>query len=142
MALSRPKPTKTYSGERTVPKVYNLKVKAGAKIFAGALVALQGGFAIPATVATGLIVVGIAQKTADNTNGGNGAIKVKVHAGVAKLKNSASTDAIGDTEMGLDVFMVDDETVAKTNGSNTRSRAGKVVEVESDGVWVLSGIGV
>ena len=37
-------------------------------------------------------------------------------------------------EAGLDVEY--DQTVAKTNGGNTRSRAGKVFDVDADGVWV------
>jgi hypothetical protein len=32
--------------------------------------------------------------------------------------------------------VVDDQTVAKTNGSSTRSVAGIVRQVDSDGVWV------
>jgi len=38
--------------------------------------------------------------------------------------------------LGKTCYIVDDETVAKTNGTNTRSAAGTVVGVESDGVWV------
>jgi len=32
--------------------------------------------------------------------------------------------------------MVDDETVAKTDGGDARSRAGLIRAVEPDGVWV------
>ena len=39
-------------------------------------------------------------------------------------------------DIGKDCFIVDDQTVAKTNGANTRSRAGKVFDVDADGVWV------
>ena len=38
-------------------------------------------------------------------------------------------------------YVVDDETVAKTNGTNTRSRAGVVVDVDAQGVWVTTGPG-
>jgi hypothetical protein len=34
------------------------------------------------------------------------------------------------------VFIVDDETVAKTNGSSTRSVAGICRGVDAQGVWV------
>ena len=50
--------------------------------------------------------------------------------------NSTSTDAITLADVGSDCYIVDDQTVAKTNGSGTRSRAGRVFDVDSEGVWV------
>ena len=41
--------------------------------------------------------------------------------------------------MGSDCYIVDDQTVAKTNGTNTRSVAGKIIAVDADGVWVKIG---
>ena len=37
-------------------------------------------------------------------------------------------------------YIVDDQTVAKTNGSSTRSAAGTIVDVDAQGVWVRVGI--
>jgi hypothetical protein len=45
-------------------------------------------------------------------------------------------------EVGAVCYLVDDETVAKTSGTNTRSRAGYVVDVETAGVWVLMGLSI
>ena len=42
--------------------------------------------------------------------------------------------------VGATVFLVDDNTVALTNGGGTRSVAGVVWQVDSDGVWVELGI--
>jgi hypothetical protein len=43
-------------------------------------------------------------------------------------------------EIGDDCYIVDDSTVAKTNpGGNTRSVAGKIVDVDAKGVWVRIG---
>ena len=39
-------------------------------------------------------------------------------------------------DLGKTCYIVDDETVAKTDGTATRSAAGKVVGLDSDGVWV------
>jgi hypothetical protein len=39
-------------------------------------------------------------------------------------------------------YFVDDETVAKTTGGATRSKAGTVVRVEAEGVYVKMGIDV
>lgn len=135
-ALTAPRNTSERGGA-----VLGFPVKANAKIFVGALVVLSAGFAAPGSVATTLIAAGRAEETADNTGGADGAITVQVRRGTFKFGNSASTDLIAQADVGADCYIVDDQTVAKTNGSNTRSRAGKIVAVESDGVWVQIGLG-
>ena len=50
--------------------------------------------------------------------------------------NSAAADAIAIGDIGAVCFAVDDQTVAKTNGSSTRSPAGIVEDVDATGVWV------
>ena len=47
-----------------------------------------------------------------------------------------AADAITLADIGKDCFIVDDQTVAKTDGAGTRSRAGRVFDVDADGVWV------
>jgi hypothetical protein len=39
-------------------------------------------------------------------------------------------------DVGKQCYLVDDQTVAKTDGTNTRSPAGFVRDVDADGVWV------
>lgn len=113
---------------------------AAAKIYAGALVALNNaGYATKGAAATTLIAFGRAEETVDNAAGAAGDLNVKVRTGVFKWANSSAGDLIANTEIGKDCYIVDDQTVAKTNGGATRSRAGKVVFVESDGVWVQMG---
>ena len=43
-------------------------------------------------------------------------------------------------DIGGDCFIADDQTVAKTNGGNTRPLAGKVVGLDGGNVWVRVGI--
>ena len=50
--------------------------------------------------------------------------------------NSAAADQITAADIGNDCYGVDDQTVAKTNGANTRSVAGKIYDVDAQGVWV------
>src|SRR5689334_18599001 len=45
--------------------------------------------------------------------------------------NSTAGDLIAQTECGSTCFVVDDQTVAKTNGTNTRSVAGLVWKVDA-----------
>ncbi|UOA07783.1 hypothetical protein [Methylobacter sp. S3L5C] len=117
-------------------------VKAAVKCLQGGLAVLSGGYAAPATTATGLIAIGRFEDTADNSAGGAGAIKARVGRGTFLFGNSASTDLIAQADVSSDCYLVDDQTVAKTSGTSTRSRAGKIVAVESAGVWVLLGLGV
>jgi hypothetical protein len=57
-------------------------------------------------------------------------------AGIFLYDNSASADLLTQADIGSDVYGVDDHTVAKTSGSNTRSIVGKVFDVDALGVWV------
>jgi hypothetical protein len=132
MALTADRNTTMMSGE-LIP----VPVAANVKIYAGALVAANAtGYATPGATATTLTYLGRAEEMIDNTGGADGAKSVLVRRKRAfKFKNSG-TDAVTQAELGKVCYIVDDETVAKTNGTSTRSAAGTVVGVESDGVWV------
>jgi hypothetical protein len=115
-------------------------VAAAKKIYAGSLVVLNSsGYAEPGTTATGKIAVGCADEQIDNSAGDNGDLNVSVRRGVFRFGNSADADLITIAEIGEACFVVDDQTVAKTNGGSTRSIAGKVMDVDADGVWVEVG---
>jgi hypothetical protein len=109
------------------------------KIYAGSLVAANAtGFATPGATATTLTYLGRAEESVDNTGGADGAKSIMVRRGKAFKWKNAAGDAVTQAEMGKTCYITDDETVSKTNaGGNTQSAAGKVVGVESDGVWVL-----
>ncbi|PZO81610.1 MAG: hypothetical protein DI629_03475 [Mesorhizobium amorphae] len=120
--------------------VSEVPVKAGARIFQGALVAIGAdGFAVPMSTATTLKGIGRAEAAADNTAGANGAISVRVDRGVFRWANSASADLITRADITNPCYGVDDQTVAKTTGSNTRSIAGTIYDVDDQGVWVRHG---
>jgi hypothetical protein len=131
LAASRPTPQ---FGTSTVPDSLYIPVKAGAKIYAGALVALLGGYAKQGVTATGLIAVGVAEEDVDNTSGADGALSVRVRQGVFAMNNSSGGDAIAQANVGADCYIVDDNTVALTSGSSTRSRAGKVIRITASGL--------
>jgi hypothetical protein len=116
---------------------YAFPVAASTKIFAGSLVCINASnLATKGAVSTTLKCVGIAQEQADNSAGAASAIRVKTRRGCFKLANSTAGDLITLADINADCFIVDDQTVAKTNGSATRSVAGKVRDVDADGVWV------
>lgn len=116
---------------------FEFGVKAATKIFAGSIVCLDiNGQALPAATSTTLKAVGVAQELADNTAGAANAIRVKARRGCFRFANSSAGDLIALADVGSDCYLVDDQTVAKTNGTSTRSVAGKVRDVDATGVWV------
>lgn len=134
MALTADRNTPMKDGE-----LISVPMATNKKIFAGSLVAANAtGFATPGATATTLTYLGRAEECVDNTGGADAAKSVLVRRGKAfKFKNSAG-DAVTQAELGKTCYIVDDETVSKTNaGGNTQSAAGKVMGVEADGVWVL-----
>ena len=112
-------------------------VATGVKIYAGSLVAANAsGFAVPGATSATLTYLGRAAETVDNTAGANGDKVVLVDRGQAFKFANLAGDAVTQAELGKTCYIVDDQTVAKTSNSSARSAAGKVVGVETDGVWV------
>lgn len=131
-ALNQDRNTLRRDGNQVEPPV-----AANARIYGGSLVAVNaGGFAVPGATAVGLKGAGVAEQRADNRDGADGAIRVRLSRLPHQFGNSAAADAITLADLGSDCFIVDDQTVAKTNGGGTRSRAGRVFDVDADGVWV------
>ena len=129
------------SADRNTPirtaEDFEFPVAASTLIYAGSLVCINASsLATKGAVATTLKAVGVSEHRADNSGGVAGAIRVRCRKGPHRFANSAAADAITLADVGNDCFIVDDQTVAKTNGSNTRSVAGKVFDVDADGVWV------
>lgn len=111
-------------------------VKGATTIFAGALVCLDAsGRLVPGSTAVGLIARGRAEERVANA-GADGAKSCRVRKGQFRWINSAAGDAITRAEIGDPAYIVDDQTVAKTNGGSTRSVAGTIRDVDAQGVWV------
>lgn len=120
---------------RESPDIEAHPLKGGVTIFQGALACLDAaGWAIPGQTGVGLKSVGIAQHR--QTAVIDGERKVTTRRGIFPLANSGAGDAITRADIGNPAYMVDDQTVAKTNGSGTRSVAGTIRDVDAQGVWV------
>jgi hypothetical protein len=110
---------------------------ATVKIWSGSLVMRNAaGFLTKGATAVGCVGVGRAERTADNT-GVAGAAVIEYRTGSFLFANSAAGDLITIADIGKACFIVDDQTVARTDGTATRSRAGIVDGIEAGGgVWV------
>ena len=134
-ALAKDRNTARRAGDQ-----FSDPVAASTLIYEGALVCLNAsGNAVPGSTATGLVPRGVAEARADNSAGSAGDIQVSTRSGFFRFGNSASADEITRAEIGDTAYIVDDQTVAKTDGTSTRSAAGKIVDVDSVGVWVQIG---
>ena len=104
---------------------------ASVVVFAGALIMRNAaGYLTKGATATGSVGVGRAEER--RTGGANaGDEKLKARPGSYWFKNSTAGDAITVAEIGDVCFIVDDEQVAKTSGTNTRSPAGFIEDVDA-----------
>ena len=117
--------------------VLTVAVAAGVKIFAGSLVCANAtGFAVPGSVSTSQTYLGRADEAVSNVDGLDGTRTVKVLRKKAFHWANHAADLVTQGDVGKTCYVVDDQTVAKTNGTGTRSAAGRVLEVTPAGVWV------
>ena len=116
----------------------NFPVAAGVNIrqWAGVVVG-PDGLARPARVAATDKSVGVAIFAVNNTLGAASALSVECTSSDAvPMGNSSGGDLITLANVGDDCYWVDDQTVALTSATNTRSRAGRIHNVDAQGVWV------
>ena len=161
MALSKSRRTPNLQGG--IGQEYeSYPVLAGVKIYNGAIVVLDvatgyarqcipgaPGIYIGLGVAEGQDFGAVPGVAVDNTNGGNGAVYVKVKRGIFAFSNSTS-HPIDNTMIGAGAFGEDDQTVSATNASSTLSQIGIIWRVDSGTgvgqnhgavVWVGIGVG-
>lgn len=130
-ALTVERDTRRRSGE-----LLALKAAAAKKYLAGALCARDAnGRATPGATATTLVGVGRVAETVDNSAGIDDAVDVQIEKGIFRFANDGVAPAAL-ADIGNNCYIVDDQTVAKTDGTGTRSVAGKIFDVDSLGVWV------
>lgn len=110
-------------------------VKGGVKIYAGALVCVDAtGFLVPGATSATLTYVGRAEEAIDASAVGDGELVVQVRRGIAfKWANQGS---IAQEHLFQPAYIVDDQTLAATDGTGTRSAAGTIIAIEADGVWI------
>ena len=124
--------TKRRNADQVVGLVNNAAV-----IYAGTLVTrlASGGNIVAAGTASAGRAVGVAETSVT----GDGTKTVEYRRGTFQFANSASGDLITLGDVGSNCFIVDNQTVAKTDGSSSRQIAGKIIDVDAGGVWVEVG---
>lgn len=111
---------------------------AGQVIPAGVLACVNAaGLLVNGSADATLRCVGITRHRVDATGALDGQVKATTEVGVfGPFANSAGGDQLTTADCTQDCYIVDNQTVAKTNGGGARPVAGKVWCVTADGVWV------
>ncbi|ATF92408.1 Uncharacterised protein [Cedecea neteri] len=110
-------------------------VAKGELIPAGTIVCVNTeGFAVGGKEAVDLVWAGRAETRADNTAGNDGAISVLMRRNKAFRWRNDGT--IVQAHVGKRVWVLDNRTLTGTDGGAKRSKAGTVILLESDGVWI------
>lgn len=126
--------TRSIDAPERAGAVIAVPLAADTTVYAGTLVCLNAdGNAVPGANTAGLHALGRAEEDADNDGGNAGDITVRVKRGTFRYANSA-TAAIEAADRGKVCFVEDDSTVAELTTNSVV--AGRVVEVDADGVWV------
>lgn len=133
-----------------VPSRGTFPIAANTKILKGTIVGLDSsGRIVPGgTIASGcLYAIGKASATVNNLTGSDlggaaGAADVEVEYGVFGWESATGGDEITADDVGKVCFVLDNQTVALTNQTDTLGEAGYVSEVRSGKVFVEMGITV
>lgn len=144
-ALAASRNTPEWGVVKAVLDDLELPQKGSTKVYQGALVVLNAGYAAPATTATGLIAAGVAYLNpntgvSDTTGLADGAATIRVRQGVFRFNCNTGGDVIAQADVGKYCYIVDDQTVAKSSNASARSKAGIIIAVDSAGVWVAVGL--
>ncbi|NEY89324.1 hypothetical protein [Tabrizicola oligotrophica] len=127
------------SGRNTTMRLGDHRIEpmaAAVKVFMGAIVMRNAaGHVTKGATATGCIGVGRASDTFDNTTGAAGDLRCEYRTGIFGFANLAA-DLVTQADVGKLCYIADDQTVAKTDGTGTRSPAGYVDGIEGGTVWV------
>lgn len=114
--------------------------KADAKGKIGEIALLKAGYVYEGQAMTGAKCIGTFACPFDNTGGTNG-LEVEINLGHEftefTFANSTSGDAITQADVGNDCYVAGVATVAKTDGSATRSVCGKIWRLKSNGSVVV-----
>ncbi len=120
-----------------ITRVTKHPVKAEAVLLKGTIGMIDAdGFAVPATAANTLLPGGRVKETVDATGYDDGDLFVEYEEGIFEWTNAEASNNIALAETGDPAYALNNQTVTKTAGSN--SKLGKIFELDTvtGGVWV------
>lgn len=128
--------TQARQGTSKTIKFLQYPVAADVQCFQGGMACIDTttGDVTPGAVSTTLLPVGKFAETVDNTGGAAGAVLVTVEFPReinAEWWDNDTGTAVTAADVGQDCYILDDHTVSFSDGTGTRSKAGRVLQVDS-----------
>lgn len=124
-----------------IPQLLQFPVAAATTIFGGALGATNAaGYAVPATSSTAIRVWGRCETQVINA-GAAGAAEVLYRQGAFKFNNGAALDELTIADAGNVCYVIDDNTVGRTDGGGTRQAAGVFYGIDYVDLQAVVGVG-
>ena len=114
-------------------------VKAGVKIYAGAIVVVDAGYAKPGVKAANLIYLGRAEEQVDNsaTGASDGDKSVLVRRKRSFYwSNATGTNEVAQADVGKPAYIFDDQTITDVDTGASKAGDAIILAVDSGGVWI------
>lgn len=113
-------------------------VAAGVVINPNTPYVLVSGYLDIVTAGSGAgVSAGVSTLDVDNSAGAAGAEYAEVVAGEHKFSNAGDITV---ASVGSDCYFVSDAQVSIGSDTGARNKAGKITQVDADGVWVFVGV--
>lgn len=132
--------------DTVLPRLAYILAAAATTLYAGSIGCVNAsGYAVPGSASNTLRVVGRVEATVKNTVaegfGSAGDLSVAMRRGAFYFANSTGDDLITFADVQKLCYVVDDQTLGRTDGAGLRPVAGVVFDVRADGqVGVLLGM--
>jgi hypothetical protein len=114
-------------------QLFSVPLNAGTKIYMGNLVILSSGYATGGAINGTMTVVGIADESVDNTGGAQSLKSVLVRRNECYCLPNDTTAPVTQALVGKMCYAKNQTTLT---ADSTAPAVGKVLEVNSDGIWV------
>lgn len=125
-------PAKRYGTKRAHGLKANQAIAANLPVFLASGLAVGFAAATPASLYVGTATLG-----ADATDQPDGSVFIEVDSAETKFTNAGD---ITIADVGSDAFFSAANNVSADSATNTRVPAGKIIQVDEDGVWVSTGV--
>lgn len=115
-------------------QMYSQPLKGSATVLGGTAAVLRSGYLVNSADLTPQstdIVMGLIHKQTVNPSTTDGAVACDIETGTFYMKCAGSSDLLTQADVGAKVYLVDNQTIGKTNGGASRPECGTLVNVDS-----------
>lgn len=132
-ALTADIPTTRYGVPGNAHQPENFPLLHNVTVYGGSIAITRAGYLVPPTTpSTTDIVVGVIDRYATSAGGTtDGAVTAEVAQGTFFLRCGTGSDALTQADVNQSIYLIDEQTVGKTNGGSTRPVAGTLRNIDT-----------